>query len=239
MIDSTFVTGTSRKRKSATPDLCVRLIVSRIDRLSTIRQRLFRNSSDNRHGGKLLKHTLLILTVVMLAVSLIAPIYPHEQTLQHAPTVIAILAMAMDTRRNWLSPVSFTCVAIFLWLHILGARYIYSFVPYDDWAINLTGKSISDLWDWKRNQYDRIVHFLFGCLCIAPAAETALKYGRLSWPWAVAFAMLTVLSVSALYEIFEGFSPLSCHRDMRRHTTVSKGISGTLRKTCRLRLLVD
>ena len=175
----------------------------------------------------------------MLAVSLIAPIYPHEQTLQHAPTVIAILAMAMDTRRNWLSPVSFMCVAIFLWLHILGARYIYSFVPYDDWAINLTGKSISDLWDWKRNQYDRIVHFLFGCLCIAPAAETALKYGRLSWPWAVAFAMLTVLSVSALYEIFEGFSPLSCHRDMRRHTTVSKGISGTLRKTCRLRLLVD
>lgn len=150
-----------------------------------------------------MKQALVLVTLLLLGISLIRPIYLSEQSLQHAPTVIAIAFLAIDSRKNQISRTSFVCVTLFLWLHILGARYIYSFVPYDAWSFRLIGTPISDWFDWNRNHYDRLVHFLFGILCIIPAAELGEYYGKLSRKWALGFAMLAVLSVSALYEVFE------------------------------------
>lgn len=56
------------------------------------------------------------------------------------------------------------CLVVFLWLHILGARYIYSFVPYDDWSRSVLGSGISEWFGWERNHYDRLVHLCFGGL---------------------------------------------------------------------------
>jgi len=158
---------------------------------------------EGRSQRRLFKYGFVIVTAALLAVSLLAPIYPREQTLQHAPTVIALAFMAIGIRKDWLSLSSCTCIAMFLWLHILGARYIYSFVPYDDWAIAVCGTSVSELFGWNRNHYDRVVHFLFGCLCIPPATEAAHRFGKLTRPWAMTFAVLVVLAVGALYEILE------------------------------------
>lgn len=149
------------------------------------------------------KQSLTLTTLLLLGISLIRPIYLREQSLQHAPTMIAIIALWADSRNNWISGRSFICFVMFLWLHIIGARYIYSFVPYDKWAAILTGSTVSDWFGWNRNHFDRLVHFLFGVLFVIPATELAERYGNLSWKWSLGFSVLVVLSLSALYEVIE------------------------------------
>jgi putative membrane protein len=146
---------------------------------------------------------LLLATVVVLLVSLVGADWPEEQALQHVPTFAAILLLAFAVRGGWLSTESLACVVAFLWLHILGARYIYSFVPYDDWARSLCGSTVSSWLGWERNHYDRLVHLCFGALAIAPARELARRYGGMSRAWANLFAWCAVMTISGGYEVVE------------------------------------
>lgn len=56
---------------------------------------------------------------------------------------------------------------------------------------------------FERNMFDRLVHFLFGALSMAPMVEAGQRYWRLSRRMALAFALLFVLAVGGVYEIFE------------------------------------
>jgi putative membrane protein len=146
---------------------------------------------------------LVIATGLVLGLSLIGSPYPRAQALQHAPSVIALALLAVSARRGWLThPASF-CLIVFLWLHILGARYIYSFVPYDDWSRSVLGSSISEWFGWQRNHYDRLVHLCFGGLGMVAVAETVLDRGRISVGQAVLWSFLLVTTISGVYEIFE------------------------------------
>jgi putative membrane protein len=136
-------------------------------------------------------------------VSLVGAPYPREQVLQHTPTVAAIVWLAIDTRRDRMSLASFACITLFFWLHILGARYIYSFVPYDDWSRVLTGQTLSGQFGWHRNHYDRLVHVAYGMLFVVPFFEWGTVRGAMSRGWALQYALLAVLATGALYEIFE------------------------------------
>lgn len=148
--------------------------------------------------------TLLVLALAVgLAVSLWKPLYPHEQKLQHVPTVVALGCLYWSIRRGVLSTGSFACLAIFLALHIVGARYIYSYTPYDDWIRAITGSSPADWFGWQRNHYDRFVHFAFGALFVRPTAELAVRYGGMSRSWGTAFGVLSVLGASLVYEVAE------------------------------------
>jgi putative membrane protein len=133
----------------------------------------------------------------------IAQPYPDLAPLQHGPTVALVLAAPWLLRRWPLSTSAVACIWLFLLLHTLGARWIYSYVPYDDWARAVSGHDISSLFGTTRNGYDRLVHFSFGALLTLPIAESALRRGGLPWGWSLAFAFAAVGLGSALYEIFE------------------------------------
>ena len=155
------------------------------------------------------KYVLLAATAALLALTFLRPIFLRDQSLQHVPTIPAIALLAYEARKGWLSLAAFACLVAFLLLHIVGARWVYSNVPYDDWSAALTGREISELFGWKRNHYDRLVHFAFGALFIAPLAEVAGRFGKLSPRWALAFALLGVMGASAFYEIFEWWLTIS------------------------------
>ena len=140
---------------------------------------------------------------MILGLSLIGAPYPEDQLLQHPPTVAALIFLGFDARKRWLSTASFVCILAFVWLHILGARYTYSNVPYDDWSMALFGSSISEWFGWERNHYDRLVHLFFGVLCVIPAKECAVRCGKMTPRWSILFALLTVMALSAFYETFE------------------------------------
>lgn len=102
-----------------------------------------------------------------------------------------------------MSGLSFACCISFLWLHLIGARWIYSFVPYDDVAVSIFGQSISESFGWQRNHYDRLVHFASGLLGLPPIAE-ALRRRCGIQPFAAAcLAMACVLAIGAAYEVLE------------------------------------
>lgn len=143
---------------------------------------------------------------LLLALLLIAQIdqpYREVALLQHIPTMLLIVASPWLLRRWPLSSASVACIVAFLALHTLGGRYAYSNVPYDDWARALTGATLSDTFGWPRNHYDRIVHFAFGALSAIPVAEVARRWGGLHARGAMLAVLGWVLSISALYEIFE------------------------------------
>jgi putative membrane protein len=123
--------------------------------------------------------------------------------LQHIPTVVALVGLAIASRRYPLSNAAFTCLVVFLLLHILGARYIYSYVPYDRWLKTLIGTDLSSVFHFRRNHYDRLVHFAFGLLWTLPAWEVCVRYFKVPRRFAFYVAFEFVLAFSALYELFE------------------------------------
>ncbi|SMP53120.1 putative membrane protein [Novosphingobium panipatense] len=95
------------------------------------------------------------------------------------------------------------CVCVFLWLHTIGGRYIYSFVPYEDWARALSVPSPAEVLGLERNAWDRLVHFSFGACLIYPASEGLSRHRGLSRGLATYIAVEFVLAGSAVYEVFE------------------------------------
>jgi len=143
--------------------------------------------------------SLLVALTLGLVASQISPPYPKQQLLQHSPTVIAIVLLALASRRQLFSNATMTCMVLFVSLHIFGARYIYTYVPLGEsleWLSLERGAPV-------RNHYDRLVHLAFGVLAICPAVEAARRFGGLGLGWAKAVAFLFVLAVSAFYESFE------------------------------------
>jgi putative membrane protein len=149
------------------------------------------------------KWFLLVLLAGALAASCLRPPYPEEMALQHSPTIAILIALPLFCRRWPLSDASFACIVGFMLLHTLGARYIYSNVPYDRWAASLTGFDLSSTFGWRRNHYDRLVHFFFGLLLIRPAFEVSVRHLRISRPLAYFNVVAFLLAFSALYELFE------------------------------------
>jgi putative membrane protein len=146
---------------------------------------------------------LVAACAMLLAMSLIRPNYPPEQWLQHPPTVVALVALAIAAKKGWLSDAAATCLIAFLTLHVVGARWIYSYVPYERWCDAAFGSGPYEWFGWRRNHYDRLVHIAFGALMVAPLTEIVRRYGRMRPAWAIGFALLTIMAVGALYEVFE------------------------------------
>jgi putative membrane protein len=146
---------------------------------------------------------VLAVFLALLAISCINVPYPKYFWLQHVPTAAVIAGLAYVQNRLLISRLSYMLIMAFMALHVLGARYLYSYVPYDDWAERLFGFSITYLFGFTRNHYDRLVHFCFGLLLVIPAWRFSRRIVGLDARWSAAFAMMTILSTGAVYEIFE------------------------------------
>lgn len=98
---------------------------------------------------------------------------------------------------------SVALLILFLLLHTLGGRYVYSFVPYEDWLRSLGLPSLRESVGLKRNHYDRLVHFAFGALSVLPIREALIRHLNVRPAAALYIAGEFVFATSALYEIFE------------------------------------
>lgn len=146
---------------------------------------------------------LMIATAVAVPLSFVSAPYPTELVLQHVPTVIGIVLVAAVSFKTRVSLLSFSCCVAFMWLHIIGARWIYSFVPYDDVAQWISGHTLSETFGWQRNHYDRWVHFASGLLGMPPMAEWLQRSCPLRPIHAACLSMACILAIGAAYEILE------------------------------------
>jgi putative membrane protein len=146
---------------------------------------------------------LWLLVGAAMALSWIHAPYPREMYLQHIPTVAALIGWPILARRFPLSNLAMTCLAAFLLLHVLGARYLYSNVPYDAWTERLFGFEITRRFGFRRNHFDRLVHFAFGVLWVRPVWEVCVRHLRVPRRFAYYAAFEFVLAFSMLYELVE------------------------------------
>ena len=149
-----------------------------------------------------IKLTLFLLLVIFVAITCINPIYPHEQYLQHAGTILLLIPLLYDAFKNRLPMSAFVGIILFTTLHVIGARYIYSYVPYKDWAITL-GIVDTDYFQDTRNHYDRFVHFSFGVLLFPYLVYVCKKWLRQQRTVAILMAWLMIQTGSMIYELFE------------------------------------
>lgn len=123
--------------------------------------------------------------------------------LENALLVVAVATMAATYRAFPLSRVSYTLIFIFLCLHALGAHYTYAQVPYDAWWKSLTGSTFNELVGWRRNNFDRVVHFSYGLLLAYPIRELFLRVAGVRGFWGYFLPLDLTMSSSMLFELIE------------------------------------
>jgi len=114
-------------------------------------------------------------------------------------------------KKRLLSLGSYFLIFLFLSLHVLGAHYTYSLVPYDRWSETIFGSSLSDAFGWKRNHYDRLMHFLFGFLLFIPLKSFFHNFSRLQGFFLTVWTFLVIVTASTIYELLEWMTALVFH----------------------------
>ena len=147
--------------------------------------------------------TLFLFFLLFFAGSCVAPPYLQYLLMQHVPTVLSVMLLAYLSNRLTISRLSFSLIILFLCLHTLGARYLYSYTPYDVWSEALLGINLSETFGFERNHYDRLVHFSYGLLLVVPVQEFERRYLRLSLAVSSVLAVEFIIATSAAYELIE------------------------------------
>ncbi len=151
--------------------------------------------------------SVLVSTIAVVIVMVLASINPLEWSsyLLHQAGTLIFLAMMLAMYRYWnISSRAYVLAMIFLLIHIIGARYLYSFVPYDDWMQGLFGFKLNEVFGWQRNMYDRLVHFSYGLLLFAAMYESLAHLLKIQSVKAlIAITLMLNMSTSLLYELFE------------------------------------
>jgi putative membrane protein len=151
-------------------------------------------------------HYLVVLGVlfglewVALAIN---PRNRQDWALENALTVVLVAALVLFRHRLSLSRISYTALFLFLTLHTIGAHYTYSEVPYDEVSRALTGRSLNGLFGWKRNHYDRLVHFSYGFLLVYPIRQILIQLAGVRGIWGYYLPFAVTSSSSADYELIE------------------------------------
>lgn len=150
---------------------------------------------------------LFVIVIVFLAITSINPPYPKDYFYEHIMTVVFLIFMAVSYRRFKLSNISYTLIFLFLVLHIVGARFTYSEVPYQEFFLKYFGFDVNGAFGWERNNFDRLVHFSFGLLLAYPIREIFWRVADSKGIWRYYLPLEVIMAFSMVYELIEyGFA---------------------------------
>src|SRR5699024_8329943 len=112
-----------------------------------------------------LKHWLVLaLLAIAVIIATIQPLEFSAYLLHQIGTVLMLIVLFICLKKIGLSFYSFCFYNLFLLIHILGAHYLYSYVPYNEWFQQLFNVDLNQSMNWTRNMYDRLVHLSYGIL---------------------------------------------------------------------------
>ena len=159
-----------------------------------------------RHNANFALSLLGVFLLIALALA-INPATRSDWLLENAITVAALVWLIWSYRRLPLSNLACGLLFAFGVLHEIGSHYQYSDVPYDRWFAAISGgHSLDAMLGFERNQYDRLVHFLYGLLITPVAAEVIAARVRLHGFWLFLLPVTFIMSHSLIYELIEWFA---------------------------------
>jgi putative membrane protein len=155
-----------------------------------------------------MKHRTFVLMLLgaLALVWLALAIEPYDRAdwlLENVLVIAAVGVLAGTYKYFPLSRTSYTLIFIFLCLHTVGSHYTYAKVPYDEWWMTLTGHTFNEVVGWKRNNFDRVVHFAYGLLLAYPIRELFLRVAGVRGFWGYFLPLDLTMSSSMLYELIE------------------------------------
>ena len=161
-----------------------------------------------------LKHWLgLGFLTLAIVIASIQPLELFSYFLHQAGTIFMLAALLFTQKKIGLTYFSFALYLLFLLIHIIGAHYLYSYVPYNERLIQLFNFDLNQAMGWTRNMYDRLVHIAFGLL-LYPFFYRLFQVWLPSLKPSVLFLLVIqfVITTSLLYEWIEwwiaiGLSP--------------------------------
>ncbi len=143
---------------------------------------------------------ILIILLILLAIitTAIKPLFPQDQLLQHIGTFWLLILLYYDIKKiqKWSG---FIGIYLFTILHIIGARYVYSNVPYDEWFPFIFDPIVIN----ERNHFDRFVHFSFGVLFFPFLMQWIKRWNLKSVGKTILITWLMIQSMSLIYELLE------------------------------------
>jgi putative membrane protein len=166
------------------------------------------SSGGGQHRFQRVPHrgyTLTLATVfaVIWVALAIKPIDRPAWMLENFLLACGMAALFLLRRKMPFSRVSLTLIFVYSALHSIGAHYTYSLVPYDEWSRNWLGFSIDETLGWERNNYDRVIHFLYGFMMAYPIREVFFRVADARGFWGYFLPLDLTMSTSALFELFE------------------------------------
>lgn len=151
----------------------------------------------------------IFLNLSFLAVwirAAIDPVYPHDWLLENYLVFAFVPVMIRSWYKFRLSKISYTCIALFMILHVVGSHYTYAEVPFGNHVTNFANIiwwAVSNLFGWDRNSYDRLVHFGFGLFFAYPVREIFIRIAKVKWFWWYFLPIAIMWMFGWMYEIIE------------------------------------
>ena len=111
------------------------------------------------------KHWLsLAILAICIIIASIQPLEYPSYMLHQIGTLLMLIALFVCLKKIGLTLSSFVLYLGFLVIHVLGAHYLYSYFPYNEWSIQYFNFDLNQAMGWTRNMYDRLVHLAYGLL---------------------------------------------------------------------------
>jgi len=145
-------------------------------------------------------HLMIVIYIVIFFILSLNPVDWFEWWFENIAAVLVVIALAGSYRKHRLTNFSYACILILLILNSIGAHYTYSFCPIGNWLKGYLGL--------KRNNFDRLVSFIFGLLISLPVIEILYHRLRLKYTQACILSSLIILSICVLFELYEMYSSM-------------------------------
>jgi len=139
---------------------------------------------------------ITLMVAVALAWSGIAPYDRLTWYLEVFPIAIALPVLYLTARRFPLTPFLYWLIGFHCLILTLGAHYTYARVPVGFW--------VQEIFDFSRNHYDRVGHFVQGFVPAIAVREILKRESPVKGGGWLAFLTVAIcLAVSACYEFLE------------------------------------
>lgn len=138
---------------------------------------------------------LLLIFATFWTWAAIAPSYRHDWLLENYLVFVFVPLVLLTGCYFRLSNLSYSLITLFMCMHVYGAHYTYSEVPF--------GGVLQSWFGASRNMYDRLVHFAFGVMIAYPMRELLLRVARARGVWGYCLPVALVVAFSGIYEIIE------------------------------------
>ena len=187
----------------------------------------------------ILSFVYLIFSLTMISISPYgeAPYTGKELYLNNVGTLFLLALLVIDSYKNLLSKIGFWGLFLFSVFHSIGSTWLYSFVPYNDWFISISGIDIDAYFEFTRNHYDRFVHFSFGLLLMGATRDLIISKYRFNTRQALLVAFLGIQVFSMVYELFEWGIAVSLSEGMAESYNGQQGDSWDAHKDMALAML--